>query len=351
VDLGLLQYAAAFAATFAAAVVATPLMRRVALRRDVVDAPDGERKVQAQAIPYLGGVAIAGSASLVLIVASTLRGNPGNDTRLLLGVLGPALVLSAVGLIDDIRGLTPLPRFLAQSVAAGVTAYLMASAGTMGSITGLFWLDVGITMFWVIGVTNALNLLDNTDGAASGTAGIAGLGFAAIAAANGQFLIAALALALAGSCAGFLVWNRSPARIYMGDSGSLFIGFMLAAIGVRINLVTLPQLNAFAIPILVLALPILDTTLVVTSRIQRGISPFVGGLDHLAHRLRRTGLSVRGAVRRIWSGAVVAALMAFALSRATAGAGAALVGIAAVAFVATFIYAYRLPETGDLPRS
>ena len=161
----------------------------------------------------------------------------------------------------------------------------------------------------------------------------------------------ALALALAGSCAGFLVWNRFPARIYMGDSGSLFIGFMLAAIGVRINLVNLPALNAIAIPVIVLALPILDTSLVVTSRISRGISPFVGGLDHLAHRLRRTGLDTQSAVRRIWFGGVLASGSALALSRLGAGAGAVLVAVCAVAFGAIFLYAYRLPETGDLPRS
>lgn len=350
-ELGIWQYLAAFAAAFAAAAVATPVMRRVAIHRDVVDSPDGGRKVQTHAIPYLGGVAIAGSASLVLIVASTLRGNPGGDSRLLFGVLGPAIVLSAVGLIDDLRGLTPLPRFLVQGAAAAVTAYLMARAGTMGAMTGHFWFDVAVSMLWVVGVTNALNLLDNTDGAASGTAGIAAIGFACIAAANGQFLIAALALALAGSCAGFLVWNHHPARIYMGDSGSLFIGFMLAAIGVRINLVDLPQLNAIAIPVLVLALPILDTSLVVTSRISRGISPFVGGLDHLAHRLRRTGLGTRATVRRIWFGGAVGSVLAFTLSRVSAGAGAALVVVSALAFTAIFLYAYRLPIVGDLPRS
>ena len=350
-ELGVVQYLAAFIAAFAAAGVATPLMQRIALHRDVVDAPDGGRKVQTQAIPYLGGVAIAGSASLVLIVAAAMRGHGNSDLRLLLGVLGPAIALSAIGLVDDIRGLPPLPRFLAQSIAGAVTAYLMARAGTMGAITGLFWVDVMVTMLWVIGVTNALNLLDNMDGAASGTAGIAGLGFAAIAAANGQFLIAALAITLAGSCAGFLMWNHHPARIYMGDSGSLFIGFMLAAIGVRINLVALPSLNAMAIPILVLALPILDTSIVVVSRIARGISPFVGGLDHLAHRLRRTGLGVRGAVRVIWFGGATTSALAFALSRLAAGAGAALVIACAVAFGSLFVYAYRLPESGDFPRS
>lgn len=350
-SLGSLQYLLAFGAAFAASAVATPLMRRYAIRRDVVDAPDGGRKVQTHAIPYLGGVAIAGSASVVLLVASTLRGNPGNDTRLLLGVLGPALVLSLVGLIDDMRGLTPLPRFLVQGLAAAFTAYLMASAGTIGSVSGMFWLDAAVTMVWVVGVTNALNLLDNTDGAASGTAAVAGLFFALIAARNGQFLIAALAIALAGSCAGFLVWNRNPARIYMGDSGSLFIGFMLAAIAVRIDLTEVPRFNALMVPVLVLAVPIFDTTLVVASRVQRGLSPFVGGLDHLAHRLRRTGLTVRATVGRMWAAAASFGVAALAVSSARATAGAVIIAVAAVAFVAVFVYVYRLPETGDLPRS
>ncbi len=343
------RYVAAFAVTFVVAAALTPLMRRLALRSAVVDAPDGERKLQTHAIPYLGGIAIAASATLTPVVAAWLRGYPASDLRLLAGVLLPAIVLSAVGLLDDMRGLPPLPRFLVQSLAGAVTAWLLSGAGTTVTLSVLGIFNVGLTVFWVVGVTNALNLLDNMDGAASGTAAIAALGFFAIAAANGQFLVAALAIALAGACAGFLVWNHHPARIYMGDSGSLFIGFMLAAIGMRLELVHLAQLNALAIPVLVLAVPILDTSLVVTSRIRRGISPFVGGLDHLSHRLRRTGLDTRGTVRRIWLAGAAASVAAFAVSRLDEQPGAMLIAAAAIAFVATFLYAFRLPETGDLP--
>ena len=342
------RYVAAFAVTFVLAAALTPLMRHFALRTSVVDAPDGERKLQTHAIPYLGGIAIALSATLTPVLASWLRGYPGNDLRLLAGVLLPALVLSGVGLLDDVRGLPPLPRFLAQSLAGVVTAALLSTAGTVATISTASILNVALTMFWVVGVTNALNLLDNTDGAASGTAAIAAVAFFAIAASNGQFLVAALAIALAGACAGFLVWNHHPARIYMGDSGSLFVGFMLAAIGMRLELVHVSQANALAVPIIVLAVPILDTSLVVASRIRRGVSPFVGGLDHLAHRLRRTGLDTRGTVRRIWLAGAAAGGLAYMVSKLDSAMGAVVVGLAAVAFVATYLYAFRLPETGDL---
>ncbi len=343
------RYVAAFLVTFAIAASLTPLLRQFALHRDVVDAPDGERKLQTHAIPYLGGIAIAVSATLTPVLASWLRGYPGSDLRLLAGVLLPALVLSGVGLLDDMRGLPPLPRFLMQSAAGAVTAVLLTGAGTTATLSVLELFNVALTVFWVVGVTNALNLLDNMDGAASGTAAIAAVGFFAIAASNGQFLVGALAIALAGACAGFLVWNRHPARIYMGDSGSLFIGFMLAALGMRLELVHVAQFNALLVPVLVLAVPILDTSLVVTSRIRRGLSPFVGGLDHLSHRLRRTGLDTRATVRRIWMAAIVASVIAYGVSRVGQEPGALLIALAAVAFVAVFLYAFRLPETGDLP--
>ena len=346
-DGGLL-YGVAFVSTFVASTSATPLMRGIALRRDVVDAPDGGRKVQAHAIPYLGGVAIAGSAAVTLLLGTALGGYPASDLPLLAGVLLPALALASVGLIDDMRGLPPLPRFLVQSLAGVVTAVLLTSTGTGTTISTFEPLNIALTVVWVVGVTNALNLLDNTDGAASGTAAIASLALFAIAALNGQFLVAGLAIALAGSCFGFLVWNHHPARIYMGDSGSLFIGFMLAALAIRLELRTVTQSNALAVPLLVLAVPILDTSLVVTSRLRRGVSPFTGGLDHLAHRLRRTGVGVRGAVRRIWAASVVSGAAALAISRLPDTVGALVALACAVAFVAAFVYAIRLPETGDL---
>lgn len=347
-NLGGWQYALALLATFGLSTALTPLMRRVALSRQVMDGPDVERKTQLVAVPYLGGVAIAVSVSTVLVVAALLRGTPRQDLLLIAGVLLPALALAVVGLIDDLRGLMPLPRFLAQSLAGAVTAAFLGLSGAGASLSGIAWIDLPITMFWVIGVTNALNLLDNTDGAASGTAAIAALSLFAVAALNGQFLVAALAVALSGACFGFLVWNKEPARIYMGDSGSLFIGFMLAAIAIRINLESSTQLAGLAVPVIILFVPILDTSVVVVSRLRRGVSPFQGGLDHVAHRLRRVGSGVRGAVGRIWGATSLAGVLAVVVSRVSAGWAALLVALASLAFVAAFVYVIRLPETGDM---
>lgn len=343
------QYAAVFVAALLLAGALTPLMRAVAQHLQVVDAPDGERKVQRNAVPYLGGIAIALSSAAVLLTAAVLHGDPEQVLPLLLGVLAPAIVLAVVGLVDDVRGLTPLPRFLVQSGAGAATAFVMAATGTGSRVTGIAPFDIVLTIVWVIGVTNAINLLDNTDGAASGTAAIGAGTTATIALLNGQYLVGALALVLAGSCLGFLTWNRFPASIYMGDSGSLFIGFTLAAIAIRIDLDQLPHVQAVLVPLLALAIPIFDTTLVVFARLRRGLSPFVGGLDHLAHRLRRLGLSVPKTVGRIWGLAVISGGAAILTSRASAQLATGVAVTCGVTFGIGLWLALRLPDTGDLP--
>ena len=350
-ELGGGAYVAALGVTFAATAVATPMLRRFALRRAIVDAPDGGRKTQDVAIPYLGGVGIVASTSLVLIVAAAVSANPATNLALLLGVLGPALVLSVVGLVDDMRGLTPGVRFLAQSAAAVVTAWLMSAAGTRGQLSGIFWVDTAITVLWVVGVTNALNLLDNMDGLAAGVAGIAGVAYFVIAASNGQYLIAALALSLTGACGGFLVWNRFPARIYMGDSGALFIGFMLAALCVRVQLDDAPRPIALLAPAAVLLLPVLDTSVVIVSRLRRGVSPFQGGRDHLSHRLQRLGFDVPNAVGRLYAVAAGAGAIAWVASRVSLVPGLGLLGAAGVAFVWLFVRALGLERTHPIKES
>lgn len=294
------DYLGVVGATFAVSALATPLLRRYALRNQIVDSPDGERKLQKAPIPYLGGIAIVSAVAIIILGAVLIGPTVDGDLTLALSVLVPGLLLAGVGLLDDIKGLTPGPRFVAQSLAGAATAWLLTRGGTVSALTDIVWLDVLITIVWVIGVTNAMNLMDNMDGLASGVAAIAALTYTAVALVNGQFLVGALALALAGAALGFLVYNRHPARIYMGDSGALFIGFTLAAIGIRINLVDAPPLTALLVPAIVLAVPVLDTTVVVISRLQRGLSPFTGGRDHLSHRLVRRGHSVPSAVSRLW---------------------------------------------------
>ena len=173
---------------------------------------------------------------------------------------------------------------------------------------------------WILGITNAFNLLDNIDGLAAGTAALASGAYFFIAVINDQPYSALLAIGLAGAMLGFLRSNFHPATIYMGDAGSLFIGFMMAYLGLkmRTNITEIPQLFA---PVVVLGVAVLDTTLVVVSRVHRGVSPFTGGQDHLSHRFLRLGLSVRRSVTVLLVASLALGVLAVGLSEAPAGVG------------------------------
>jgi len=205
-----------------------------------------------------------------------------------------------IGLVDDIRNLSPWPRFVAQSVVGLLTAILLISTDTVGSPTGSVLVDALITIIWIVGITNSINFFDNLDGGASGTVAITSIALLILALQGEQYLIAALAGVLAGATSGFLLWNKPPARIYMGDAGALFLGLLIASLVVRLDTNPINNFATFSIPIFLLALPIMDTSVAVLSRLRRGISPFQGGKDHLSHRLMRSGLSKRLAVISLW---------------------------------------------------
>ncbi|MBJ7505591.1 MAG: undecaprenyl/decaprenyl-phosphate alpha-N-acetylglucosaminyl 1-phosphate transferase [Ilumatobacteraceae bacterium] len=189
-----------------------------------------------------------------------------------------------------------------------------------------------ISVVWILGMTNAFNLLDNIDGLAAGTAAVASGAFFFIAVLNDQQYSALLAIGLAGAMLGFLRSNFSPATIYMGDAGSLFIGFMMAYLGLkmRTNVTEIPQLFA---PVLVLGVAVLDTTVVVVSRLRRGLSPFTGGQDHLSHRFLRLGLSVRRSVTVLLVASMALGVLSVGLSDAPAGVGYWLLTAAVVSGV------------------
>jgi UDP-GlcNAc:undecaprenyl-phosphate GlcNAc-1-phosphate transferase len=157
-----------------------------------------------------------------------------------------------------------------------------------------------ITVIWVVGICNSINFFDNLDGGAAGTVAISAIFLTYLALSNGQSFIAALAVVVAGGTLGFLIWNRTPARIYMGDAGALFLGVLLATLTIRLNPDTQTLFASFATPILLLAVPILDTCVAVFSRLRRRISPFQGGKDHLSHRLIRLGVSRKFAAILLW---------------------------------------------------
>lgn len=269
------------------AVVATPVVRRAAWRFGFVDQPSF-RKVHSQPMPRLGGVAIY----LGFIVALLLLGNRFRIQEVI-GILIGATLVSIIGGIDDRNPVNPLPKLAVQVLAAGIMIY----SGVQVRVFYAQWLNVLVTIVWVLGITNALNFLDNMDGLSGGVAAIGAAFFLLLAALNGQYLVGAMSAALLGACVGFLFYNFNPASIFMGDSGSLFIGFMLAALGIKLRFPHNMEIVTWMIPVLVLALPVFDTTLVVISRLRRGKNPLTTpGKDHISHRLARLSGSKREAV-------------------------------------------------------
>ena len=299
---------------FVASYALTPIAGRAARRFGILDVPDtarGARKTHDHATPYLGGLAIflglAAGAVFLLIVGPTQIVLASRQL-----VLGIALAgtVGLVGLIDDIK---PLPQVIRLAIQIGAAL----AAWTIGfKVEATQWpiLDFLLTLFWIVGITNAFNLLDNMDGLSSGLAGIAASAFAIMGALEGLTLIPIVAGALAGASFGFLAHNRYPARIFMGDAGSLFIGFMLAMLGLGLRFDNLVEVT-FLVPVVVLGVPIFDTTLVVLSRIRARRPIWQGARDHVSHRLIAIGLPVKETVLLLYWTAICLGWLGLVISR------------------------------------
>ena len=301
-------------------------VRALAIRMGAMDAPNLARKTQAEPVPYLGGIAIALGISIITLGAvffgsDNFAGESNDQLKdLALTVLLPALVLGAMGLFDDLRSLSPWPRLITQTVVGTVVALIIVENGTIGTPFdggelaanggNGSWLNIFVTIVWIVGICNSINFFDNLDGAASGAVAIAALGVFFIAFDRGQELVSALSIVTAGATIGFLMWNKSPAKIYMGDAGALFLGIIISVATIRLNPGITPTWQSLAIPVMLLAVPLLDTCVAVFSRLARGLSPLTGGKDHLSHRLVRAGLTRRVAAVSLWSASGVCSLMA-----------------------------------------
>jgi len=306
-----------FASTFVLVGVLTPLMRRIAISKDVLDRPISAHKSHLSAVPYLGGVAIIFGISIVTYVAVLFTSIPFNNFWLATSLIGPALAMGLIGLWDDIKDLHPLPRFIGQTISGVVVALILILSNNFGSPTGSILIDITITVVWIVGICNSINFFDNLDGGAAGTTAITAIALTQLAFSNGQALIGSLALVVAGSCLGFLIWNKSPARIYMGDAGALFLGVLIATLTIRLKPDTESIVASFATPVLLLAVPILDTSVAVFSRLRRRVSPFQGGQDHLSHRLIRAGISRKITALLLWSLSAFFALLAIIINSST----------------------------------
>ena len=271
-------------------IVGTPIARRIALYVGVVDAP-AARKMHAAPVPLLGGAAIYASFMVGLILLGDRA-----YIRELIGILLGATLVSLFGLADDHWGLHAYLK-LGGQLLAGVV--LLLGGTQVNLFPSHAWINWAITLLWVVGMTNALNLLDNMDGLSGGVTTVAAAFFMLLAALGNppQVLVGAMAAALVGACVGFLRYNLNPATIFMGDTGSLFLGFVLAALGIKLRFPNNVPWITWLVPVCVLALPIFDTSLVFVSRILRGKNPLTTpGKDHLSHRLVALGLTRREAV-------------------------------------------------------
>ena len=339
-EIGNWAYAGAFCVSLLLALIFTPLALRVALRREVLDHP-GDYKAQQSPVPYLGGLAIVLSFAIAILIATVINPPPGGYQQLAV-LLGMGAILSLMGLFDDLRGLPPFLRFAIEIGAA----YAAWASGVGVTLFDSPVANAALTIFWIVGITNAFNLLDNMDGLSGGIAAIGAGFFFVLAAMSGQTAVAALSIALCGCALGFLRSNFYPARIYMGDAGSLFLGFMLAVIGIKLRFET-PREITFLVPVLVLGVAIFDTSLVTVSRLLHRRSPFAGGRDHISHRLVYVGIPVRAAVSLVYAGGVALGWLAIAVSRTDRVTAFILMGLVVTVglFAGTMLGAIPVYET------
>ncbi len=284
-EMPLITFFFTFLLSFSLCYYLTPLVRKAAYKFGIVDKPDGKLKTQKKPVAYLGGLAIY----LSFLIALALVFEFSRET---LGILLGGTIVIILGLVDDFGVLEPKIKILGQILAAVV----LVRAGIYIKLAFLpVYVSIPLSVLWLVAITNAFNIIDIMDGLSSGIGFISAVVLFVIALMNGRMAIAALTIALAGSLLGFLRYNFQPATIYMGDTGSLFIGLMIGTLAM-IGTYTENNMIACLVPVVILGLPIFDTLFVMYIRKLRGIPVFFGSSDHFALRLRRWKLSIRQTV-------------------------------------------------------
>ena len=338
---------------FAIVVLLTPAVGQMARRLGVVDSPGG-RRLNIRPIPRLGGIALF----FGIFVPALAFVHLGRETR---GLLIGAAVAVTVGAIDDFRGLRWFEKLGGQIIAAVIPVGfgIWVSRFTfpfIGIHTLPPWLGGTLTVIWIVAIMNMFNFLDGMDGLAAGVAAIAGLTFSVIALSLAKPDAAVISAIVFGACLGFMRHNFYPARIFMGDSGALLLGYVLAAVSVQGLLKTAATVALF-FPLLVLAVPIADTTFVVIRRLKHGESPFVGDQAHLHHRFLRRGFSQPRAALTIWAWCIALAAAALATRFIPFRAngvwhlwptiGAAAIGLVALGVSIYVVYVLEIVKIGN----
>jgi UDP-GlcNAc:undecaprenyl-phosphate/decaprenyl-phosphate GlcNAc-1-phosphate transferase len=340
----------AFAVALVTSLVITLPVRQFAIRVGMVDHP-GPRKIHLQPIPLLGGISI-----YIGVILAVLVSKPGQPLSEILAILAGATLLLMVGTFDD-RGLLhhQIKLFLAMPIA-GVIVFLsgihlqifsLLLPGRFSSIV-----DAAVTVFWITVITASFSILDYMDGLCAGIAAVSSLFLAILAILNGQVLISALAAAVSGAAVGFLRWNFSPAKIFMGDGGAMLLGFFVATLALEVHVNAAFQKGGWLAPILVLAVPIFDTTLVSISRMRRGLVPFASpGKDHTGHRLANCGLSTSASVVILYAIGLAFGLLAILATSLNSGQLVAMAVILLLGLTGAIAILERLPYEQQNPRS
>jgi len=338
-----------FIALFASMMLVVPV-RAFALRVGMVDLP-GPRKVHHAPIPLLGGLAIYAS-----VVVAVLLAFQGPARAQIAGILIGATLVAAVGILDD-RGLLhhQVKLFVGMPVAAGILLFTGIRAQVFSVLVGGRSgevLDSVLTVLWVVGITASFSILDHMDGLCAGVAAVASVFFALLAYMNGQTLLTILAAAVLGAATGFLRWNFKPAKIFMGDGGAMFLGFLMATLGLKLRAENATHLSVWLAPVLILGVAIFDTTLVTISRARRGLLPFATpGKDHAAHRLSNLGLGHRGAVLTMYFLGAVGGSAAVFVTHLSTGGALALGTLVLAIILLGVVYLERAPYERQEPKT
>jgi UDP-GlcNAc:undecaprenyl-phosphate GlcNAc-1-phosphate transferase len=285
----------------------TPLARRLAFRWKAIDLP-GERKVHQEPMPRLGGLAVFGGFcvpwALFYLLDNRVTATFQNYEKLFLALMIGAGLMLLLGVADDVKGLNARQKFSFQIMTALALYFggfqINLVSNPFGGSIQLGWLALPVSILWIVGVTNAINLLDGIDGLATGVTVCIALSLAVINIANDNIMVALLTLCLAGACLGFLPHNFSPAKIFLGDSGSLFIGLVLSCIGI-ISLFKVTTAAIVIVPLILFGIPLFDTTAVFFGRLVRGDPLFKADKTHLHHRLLHLGMNHRQASLLLYS--------------------------------------------------
>ena len=338
------------AAMFCAMIVSflmSPMVKSFAYKIGAIDVPKDNRRMHKKPVPRLGGLAIFLGFMISVLIFGQIDGQ-------MQGILLGAVLIVVLGVVDDMTPLRASFKFLVQIAAAliavyhGVVIYALTNLNVFSDqpYWGLGWLSVPVTVIWIVGITNSVNLIDGLDGLANGVSTIAAFSMLVVALMVSEQQVALTMAALVGACLGFMPFNRNPAKMFMGDTGSTFLGYILATSSIQ-GLFKYYAVVSFAVPFLILGLPIFDTAFAILRRLARGQSPMMPDRGHVHHRLIDMGLSQKQAVAALYVVSSILGVSAVVLT--TSGelkAMLLLVALATVAYVgARVIFPREIAET------